>query len=149
MPAESACPLVDVPTAWNDKEVEAKVMEILSRKPSGLTPPATRLGPYNGFSGCQRALVDRMIKVAIKERFLPFPQQCSICGAIKGRIDYHNEDYGRPFKTIAICQRCHLALHNRRRSTGWAAKWERLVKQFGDGTKWFEAIGISNSVPRT
>ena len=88
----------------------------------------------------QRVLADWKIKIAIDLDLIPKPKKCSVCGTEEGRIDYHNEDYGRPLQTVAICQKCHLALHNRHRSPGWAANWEKRVKDYGDGTKWFEHI---------
>lgn len=101
-----------------------------------------KLGPYNGFSGELRVLADWKIKIAVDLKLIPPASEsgCSVCGAKDGRIDYHNEDYSRPLQTVAICMKCHMALHNRFRSPGFAASWERRVKEHGDGTKWFEGI---------
>jgi hypothetical protein len=127
-------------TPWDDRVVEQAVDEAIASGRTKIKASRMKLGDYNGFSGDQRLLADRKIKIAIELRLIPKPTRCSVCATEEGRIDYHNEDYGRPLQTIAICQKCHLALHNRHRSPGSAANWEKLVKTYGDGTKWFEHI---------
>ena len=132
-----------IQTAWDDREVERAVDDAIS---SGRTRiKVTRmpgLGAYNGFSGELRCIVDRKIKVAVELGLIPPAREsgCSVCGNTEGRIDYHNEDYSRPLQTVAICMKCHLSLHNRFRTKGYAASWDKRVKQYGDGTKWFERI---------
>ena len=129
-----------IETSWDDRAVEQAVDEAIASGRTKIKASRMKLGPYNGFSGEQRAIADRKIKVAIELGLIPKAKECSIAGTEGDRIDYHNEDYGRPLRTVAICQKCHLALHNRHRSAGWAANWEKRVKAHGDGTKWFERI---------
>jgi hypothetical protein len=129
-----------IKTPWDDRAVEQAVDEAIATGRTKIKASRMKLGPYNGFWGEQRLLADRKIKIAIDLDLIPKPKTCSVCGTGEGRIDYHNEDYGRPLQTVAICQKCHLALHNRDRSPGWAANWQQRVKDCGDGTKWFEHI---------
>ena len=132
--------LVDIPTSWNDIEVEKFVDEAIASAKTRIKRSSMPIGEYNGFSRGVRLEADRKIKVAVEHRLIPQPKQCCICGKQEGRIDYHAEDYSRPLKVAPLCQGCHLALHNRKRGKGYAASWERRIKQYGDGTKWFEFI---------
>ena len=133
-------PPILINTTWDDRAVEQAVDEAIASSRTKIKASRMKLGDYNGFSGDQRVLADWKIKIAIDLDLIPKPKKCSVCGTEEGRIDYHNEDYGRPLQTVAICQKCHLALHNRHRSPGWAANWEKRVKDYRDGTKWFEHI---------
>ena len=129
-----------IETPWDDRAVEQAVDEAIASSRTKIKASRMKLGPYNGFSGDQRLLADRKIKIAIDLRLIPKAKTCSVCGTKEGRIDYHNEDYEHALRTVAICKDCHFALHNRHRSPGWAARWEKRVKAHGDGTKWFERI---------
>ena len=131
---------ISITTPWDDRAVEQSVDEAIASGRTKIKASRMKLGDYNGFSGDLRVLADRKIKIAIELRLIPPAGKCSVCGTEEGRIDYHNEDYGRPLQTVAICMKCHLALHNRDRSPGWAANWEKRVKAYGDRTKWFENI---------
>jgi hypothetical protein len=131
---------VIIQTSWDDRAVERAVDEAIASGRTKIKSSSMKLGDYNGFSGAQRVLADRKIKIAVELGLIPPAGQCSVCGSTEGRMDYHNEDYGRPLQTVAICMKCHMALHNRRRSPGYAANWEKRVKEYGDGAKWFELI---------
>ena len=133
-------PPILIKTPWDDHAVEKCVDEAIANGRTKIKASRMQLGAYNGYSGDLRNLADRKIKVAIELGLIPQAKQCSVCGATEGRIDYHNEDYSRALQTVAICQKCHLALHSRFRSPGWGANWEKRVKAYGDGTKWFEHI---------
>ena len=133
-------PPIFIKTPWDDRAVEKSVDEAIASGRTKIKASRMKLGDYNGFSGVLRVLADKKIKIAIELRLIPPPEKCSVCATVDGRIDYHNEDYSRPLQTVAICMKCHLALHNRDRSPGWAANWEKRVKAYGDGTKWFEFI---------
>ena|SRR5438552_14511208 len=135
-------PPILINTTWDDRAVEQAVDEAIASSRTKIKASRMKLGDYNGFSGDQRVLADRKIKIAIELGLIPPPEKCScsICGTAEGRIDYHNEDYGHPLRTVAICWKCHLAVHNRHRFPGSAASWEKRVKAYGDGTKWFEFI---------
>ncbi|KKM95174.1 hypothetical protein LCGC14_1190900 [marine sediment metagenome] len=37
---------------------------------------------------------------------------CGACGE-KKRVEYHHEDYSKPFEVIALCRKCHLAVHGK------------------------------------
>jgi hypothetical protein len=129
-----------IKTTWDDLEVEKQVDESIASGRTKIKASHMKLRPYNGFSGELRVLADRKIKIAIELGLIPKAEQCSVCGTKDGRIDYHNEDYSRPLQTVAICMKCHVALHSRDRSPGYTSNWEKRVKEFGDGTKWFEKI---------
>lgn len=129
-----------IKTPWDDSVVEKQVDEAIASGRTKIKTSHMKLGPYNGYSGELRVLADRKIKIAIELELIPKAKQCSVCGTTEGRIDYHNEDYSRPLQTIAICMKCHMSLHNRFRSPGYAASWEKRVNDHGDGTKWFELI---------
>src|SRR5438270_13295048 len=94
--------LIDPP--WDDHAVEQAVDEAIASGRTKIKASRMKLGPYNGFSGDQRLLADRQIKIAIELQLIPKAGKCSVCGTEEGRIDYHNEDYGRPLQTVAICQ---------------------------------------------
>lgn len=139
-----------ISTAWDDRHVECLVDQAIASGHTNIKKSSMKLGPYNGFSGEMRVLADRKIKVAIKLGLIPAPSQCSVCGTKEERIDYHAEDYCRPLQVAPICMKCHMALHNRLRSSGFAESWNRRVRSFGDGTKWFEFINASlpgNTLP--
>jgi hypothetical protein len=129
-----------ITTDWDDRAVERAVDEAIAADRIKIKASRMKLGDYNGFSGDQRVLADRKIKIAVELGLIPPPEKCSVCGTKDGRMHYHNENYERPLQTVAICAKCHLALHNRSRSAGWAANWAKRVKAYGNGTKWFEQI---------
>jgi len=127
---------------WDDQAVESAVDQAIASGRSKIKVSRMKIGPYNGFTGDQRLIADRKIKVAIEMALIPVATECSICGETNGRMDYHAENYGRPLQVAAICSKCHLALHNRFRSPGFAASWKKRVDAYGDGSKWFEHIAV-------
>jgi len=129
-----------IETDWDDLAVERQVDNAIATRQTAVKKSSMKLGPYNGFPGEIRVLADWKLKIAINLGLIPKPKQCSVCGAIKGRIDYHAEDYRRPLLVAPICQGCHLALHSRHRSPGWAKNWEKRVQSCGDSAKWFEFL---------
>ena len=131
---------VPIETTWNDLRVAQLVDEAIVSGRVKLKKSSMKLGPYNGFSGEVRVLADAKIKVAIGLGLIPKATQCGVCGTERDRIDYHAENYARPLQVAPICKKCHLALHSRHRSPGWAENWEKRVKEYGDGTKWFEFL---------
>lgn len=133
-------PKRSIETLWDDRAVEKIVDEAIAAGRTKIKAVRMNLADYNGYSGDLRVLADRKIKVAIELGLIPKAGRCSVCGTTEGRIDYHNEDYSRPLQTVAICVKCHLALHNRNRAPGYAASWKKRVEAYGDGTKWFEFI---------
>jgi hypothetical protein len=127
-------------TSWDDQAVQQEVEKAIQDGRARVRRSSMKLGPYNGFPGHIRAEADWKIKVAIDLGLVPAPTVCSVCGGSHGRMDYHAEDYSRPLRMAAICQSCHMALHNRLRSPGFAKSWQQRVQAHGDGTKWFERI---------
>ena len=138
----SPLPPILIKTDWDDQAVENLVNEAIASGHTRVKRSHMKLGPYNGFSGELRVEVDWKIKIAVEQKLIPEARDvgCTVCGTKYGRVDYHNEDYGHAFRTVAICMKCHMALHNRFRSSGYAASWNKRVKEHGDGTKWFEKI---------
>ena len=131
-----------ITTAWDDLEVEKLVDEAIASGATNIKKASMKLGPYNGFTGAQRVEADWKIKVAEDLGLIPKRKNscCSICGKSDGRIDYHNEDYSRPLQTVAICQKHHMALHNRFRSAGYASSWQKLVEMYGDKVDWITKV---------
>ena len=125
---------------WDENYVASAVDVAIATGRTGVRKSSMKLGPYNGFAGEMRLVADFKIKVAIKLGLIPKPAACSICGITEGRIDYHAEDYGRPFQVAAICMSCHLRLHNRHRSTGYMTSWRKLLEQHGNGHEWFDKL---------
>jgi hypothetical protein len=125
---------------WNDIEVERSVDQAIASGRTRIRKSSMRIGPYNGFTREARLIADRKIKVAIELGLIPPATKCSICPSEEGRIDYHAEDYSRPLIVAPICMKCHMALHNRNRSEGYARSWQKLVAAHGDGTRWFEYL---------
>ena len=82
------------------------------------------LGPYNGFTGLERARGAQLTWWAIKTGVLPSSTICSICLSREGRLQYHSEDYYDPLHPHAIRVGCHLTLHRRFRSP---RAWQRLA----------------------
>lgn len=129
-----------IQTAWNDREVERAVDEAIFNGRTRVPRSRMSIGSYNGFPPEVRLLADRKIKVARELGLIPPASKCSVCGAVQGRIDYHAEDYSRPLLVAPICMRCHMALHNRTRSPGYARTWQKIVDAHGDGSRWFEHL---------
>lgn len=133
---------IEVP--WDSEAIEKLVDAAIASGQTKVKMSRMKIGSYNGFSKEQRLLADRKIKVAIELGLIPKAFQCSVCGTMDGRIDYHNEDYGQPLRAAAICVKCHMALHNRGRSPGYPESWARRVKRYGNGSKWFERLTTPN-----
>ena len=70
-------------------------------------------GVLHGFSGSERNRVAALQRKAIDAGTFPEPTQCELCLATSGRLNYHNEDYSKPFDVHPICWGCHSALHVR------------------------------------
>jgi hypothetical protein len=129
-----------IQTPWDDGEVEEAVDLAIATGRTRVGRSSMTIGSYNGFPPEIRLLADRKIKVAQELGLIPPATKCSVCGVEQGRIDYHAEDYSRPLRVAPICMKCHMALHNRSRSSGYAKSWQRLVDIHGDGTRWFEHL---------
>lgn len=97
------------------------------------------LGPYNGFSGLERARGWQLTHWAVLVGLLPPPASCSICGAQRARLQYHSEDYYEPLRPFPICARCHLALHRRFRAPD---PWKRLTVQHSGVGTWFGSLEL-------
>lgn len=102
--------------------------------------------PYNGFTGAERIRGWQRTWAAVAAGILPKPHRCSICGTEQGRIELHTENYTRPLEAKPVCRACHRSLHRRFQDPD---QWHRRVKQFGDGTKWFEQIAKTNTQAET
>jgi hypothetical protein len=86
---------------------------------------------YNGFSPQLREASFAWLKAEIVAGRVPPPSACQACGETEGHLDYHTEDYSRPFGPRIyqhqLCYRCHMALHARFRAPRlWAAYLDRL-----------------------
>jgi hypothetical protein len=88
------------------------------------------MGPYRQFSGEQRAKVGAYLLAEFRAGRLVRPKSCIGCGADRGLIDAHNEDYDRPDEYVGLCIRCHLMLHCRFRNRD---AWDRYRAMLRDG----------------
>jgi hypothetical protein len=72
---------------------------------------------YNGFGPKIRDESYDWMKREIAEGRVKPPSRCSACGETRGHIDYHTEDYSRPFGphiyAYELCFRCHMMVHAR------------------------------------
>ena len=72
---------------------------------------------YNGFSWPERAATIPVQNQYFAEHPDERPTTCCVCGASKGRIDLHLEDYTKPIEgIIPLCYRCHMMVHCRFRA---------------------------------
>jgi hypothetical protein len=89
---------------------------------------------YNGFGPKIRSDSFVWMKAGIAAGEIPAPCRCQACGETRGHIDYHTEDYSRPFGPhiygFELCFRCHMMLHVRFRRP---QDWFRYVDALEDG----------------
>lgn len=92
---------------------------------------------YNGFSGEERLHLWQLIVWLEAQQVIGPPVCCEICGSTT-RAQRHSENYYNPFQAAIVCNRCHLAIHNRFRC--WRA-WQSLCAQYDPrGVKWFSLL---------
>lgn len=89
--------LAPIHTDWDDRVVERAVDAAIALRQTSVRRSSMRLGPYNGFDGQVRVLADQKIKVTVELGLIPKASRCSMCGTNEGRIEFHAEDYGRPY----------------------------------------------------
>jgi hypothetical protein len=98
------------------------------------------LKEYNGFGHDIRVKKWQASQLAQQMGIIKSATECScsICGCDKShsKINYHSEDY-TTMEHYPLCSSCHFVIHNR---SNLHHKWDFLVRRFGDGTKWFEAL---------
>jgi hypothetical protein len=89
---------------------------------------------YNGHGPRVRDESFAWLKAGIAEGRIPPPSRCSACGETRGHMDYHTEDYSRPFGphiyAHELCFKCHMMIHSRFRMT---KKWMVFVEQLENG----------------
>jgi hypothetical protein len=89
---------------------------------------------YNGFGPKIRDESYEWMKEEIRSGRVPPPNRCMACGETRGHLDYHTEDYSRPFGPhiykYPLCFRCHMMLHIRFRSPD---RWHRYIAQLERG----------------
>jgi hypothetical protein len=82
---------------------------------------------YNGFSGKERAANGAALRRAIEAGTVPVPAgSCSICGDPSAKLEYHSEDYSKPYSwsppaAYLVCIACHR---------------NKLHKRFGNPDMW-------------
>lgn len=103
------------------------------------------MGPYNGFTGEQRARAQRWINQQLAAGKLLIPSHCCACVQTTGRIDFHAEDYGEPFgtRTVAypLCFLCHMMLHRRFKC---GAAWDAYRAAVREGKQYAAAFGFGD-----
>ena len=89
---------------------------------------------YNGFSAKIRSESWDWMKKEEKAGRLGPPLGCQVCGETGGHLDYHTEDYSKPFGPhiyeFQLCFRCHMMLHIRFRRQ---RAWKRYIEQLEAG----------------
>ena len=78
------------------------------------------MNSYNGFTGRERDANDTALGKAIEAGTVPAPAgPCSICGDPHSKVEYHSEDYSKPYSWVPpaayiVCVVCHRnKLHKR------------------------------------
>ena len=92
------------------------------------------MNSYNGFSGAVRQASFDWMKAEIAAGRLRPASRCQACGETRGHIDFHTEDYSKPWGphiyAHEFCFRCHMALHARFRQPD---VWRRYIEQLEAG----------------
>jgi hypothetical protein len=82
---------------------------------------------YNGFSPQERAANGAALLKALKAGTVPIPSgPCALCGDAIVPLEYHSEDYSKPYKwsrpaAYPLCRSCHR---------------NKLHKRFGNPEMW-------------
>lgn len=82
---------------------------------------------YNGFSGRERAANGAALLKAIRAGLVPpASAPCSLCGDASAKVEYHSENYAKPYSwttpaAYVVCIACHR---------------NKLHKRFSDPVKW-------------
>jgi hypothetical protein len=89
---------------------------------------------YNGFSPDVRMESYRWLQAEIAAGRIEPPSGCQVCGQTDGHLDYHTEDYSRPFganiHAYQLCFLCHMTLHVRHRMP---ANWQSYIESLEAG----------------
>jgi hypothetical protein len=87
---------------------------------------------YNGFGPRIRNESWVWLKAALDAGTIPPPSRCSACGESRGQIDYHTEDYSRPFGphiyAHELCFRCHMCIHARFRNPAMFRRYTEMLE---------------------
>lgn len=98
------------------------------------------LGPYNGFTGLERARGAQLTRWAVLAGLIERPASCSICGALSGRLQHHSENYYDPLHPYPVCMSCHMKLHRRFRVPG---PWASLIERHAWAGSWFAELSMA------
>lgn len=87
---------------------------------------------YNGFIAAQRQAAQNWINKQVEAGLLSWPTECCACRQTEAPIDFHAEDYSKPFgphiTQYPLCFRCHMALHFRFSSPeAWAFYAQHVI----------------------
>lgn len=86
-----------------------------------------RVDSYNGFTGKEREANGAALRRAIQAGTVAAPTgPCSVCGDPSAKVEYHSEDYSKPYKwsppaAFPVCLACHR---------------NKLHKRFGNPDMW-------------
>lgn len=101
------------------------------------------MGPYNAFTGTQRAAAQTWLRRQWAAGVVPRPAKCCACGQTGGEIQSHAEDYSAPFGphiyAYPLCVVCHGALHYRFR---WPIGWDWYRRCIAGGARFRPATSI-------
>ena len=61
----------------------------------------------------EKILAQAKVKYHVDNENIVRPDNCSICKSSDYRIEAHHFEYSKPLDVLWVCQKCHLALHQR------------------------------------
>lgn len=95
---------------------------------------------YNGFTHEERVRGWQAANWLMDNGMLARPSVCSISGS-REDVQYHSEDYYRPWDAYQVARPIHLALHRRFRRPD---EWRRIVDQYAvRGDEWFCSLELA------
>ncbi len=61
----------------------------------------------------EKVLAQSKLKDHVDRGNIIRPNECSVCKSSDYRIEAHHNDYSKPLEVVWLCQKCHMALHQR------------------------------------
>jgi hypothetical protein len=99
-----------------------------------------RLPTYNGFTHEDRVRAWQLTGWMMKTGRMPRPERCSVSGSTL-ELQYHAEDYYRPWTAYPISKPIHLALHRR---FSRPDRWLAIRDEYGsDINAWFLQLRLA------
>jgi len=61
----------------------------------------------------EKVLAQSQVQDHLKRGNIVRPNKCPVCKSSAYRIEAHHNDYDKPLEVLWLCQKCHLAIHQR------------------------------------